>query len=398
MRLLRMVTVCLLGCLLFSATWAAADTPPVVELRRLYHADPDFKATMDQALANIKSPYNGAANPWAGKTFTDFCAFFNEWYRLLPINGANPPSSLFPPGHKVDEFNFITMFAGFYYQNRYGQQLVGQEPGLGWTRDFVTARGKFMDSKLSTGTISQWLSDPAIHIEEYIVPPDGFQSFNEFFTRKLKPGMRTIASPTDDAVLVSPTDCVLNMIQPLTTESEIPTKLQQKLNIKELLHGSQYAEKFGNGTAISCILLPNTYHNYHAVTSGEVVEAHDDVTGQYAGIKDFPAFVNQGNIGYGQSYSVFEEFRRGYVVIRTKEYGYVAMVPVGLDTIGSVVFEEQYQNVVPPNTVPINKGDMLGHFAYGGSMVITLIEQGIDSVTIPQGQQIGVFQTKAVAP
>ena len=71
------------------------------------------------------------------------------------------------------------------------------------------------------------------------------------------------------------------------------------------------------------------------------------------------------------------------------------MIPVGLETISSVVFEDQFKNVEAPATVPINKGDLIGHFAYGGSLIITLIEQGIDSVTIPLGQQIGVFEAKA---
>ena len=397
MNIIRIVAICFIGCLTCSASWVAAevDTPPVLELRRLYSTNPDFKATMDKALANVQSPYNGTPNPWQGKKFDDLCRFFNAWYVLLPINGANPSPLPFPPGQNVDELNFIIMFGGFYYNNAYGQQIVGAEPGLGWSRDFVAARAKFMDSKQSTGTIPQWMADPTIHIDEFIVPPNGYQSFNEFFTRKLKPGTRTIASPLDDAVLVAPTDCVLNMIQPLTPESEIPTKFKQKLNVKVLLHGSKYAEKFDKGTAISCMLLPDTYHNYHSVTSGIVVESRDDVAGQYSGISDFPAFMNNGNVGYGQNYSVFENFRRGYVVIKTREYGYVAMIPVGLETIASVVFEDQYKNVVSPRTVPINKGDLIGHFAYGGSLIITLIEQGIDSVTIPQGQQIGIFESKA---
>jgi phosphatidylserine decarboxylase len=81
-------------------------------------------------------------------------------------------------------------------------------------------------------------------------------------------------------------------------------------------------------------------------------------------------------------------------VIETSDYGYVAMIPVGLDTIGSVVFEDKFKQVTPEHPVPIYKGEKLGHFAYGGSLVITLIEQGISSIKVPQGQQIGVFRHK----
>jgi phosphatidylserine decarboxylase len=381
----RRLLICVVVCILISASYAAAsrdvtEASPVQALRVLYETNKDFHATMDRAFAAITDE----KNPWHQKTFDDLCRFFNAWYYLLPVNN----SPLF------DEFEFIKKFAFFYDQNEFGQQVVGTDPGLRWTRDFVAARGKFMDSRASTDTLPQWLADPSIHIGEYVVPPEGFQSFNEFFVRDLKPGTRTIASPADDSVMVAPTDCVLNMIDPITADGRIPTKLNQKLNVKELLAGSGYAKYFEKGTAISCILLPDTYHHYHAIISGKVVESREDVAGSYWGIKDFPGFLNNGNIGYGQSYSVFEHFRRGYFVIETNGYGYVVMIPVGLDTIGSVVFEEKWKKVNPANPVPVCKGERMGHFAYGGSMVIMLIEQGVSSITIPQGQQIGVFRQK----
>jgi phosphatidylserine decarboxylase len=395
---------CVVGCFMLSSSCIAVaeDTPPVQDLRQLYETNQEFQLTMDQALAEIKTPYNDGTNPWVGKSFDDFCNFFNDWYSLLPINGGEPTSpDAFPPGQLVDEFVYVTMFGGFYYENAAAQKIVLQ-PGVGldWTKDFVASRGVFMDSTDSTGTIQQWMDDPTIQIDQYIVPPNGYQSFNEFFIRDLKPGTRTIASPTDNSVMVAPTDCVLNMIQPITSpDIEIPTKFNQKLNVNELLNGSEYAKYFENGTAtaISCVLLPNTYHHYHAVTSGTVVESNEDVAGAYWGM-NFPAFFNGGNIGYGQDYSVFEHYRRGYVVIKTQDYGYVAMIPVGLDTIGSVVFEDKWKEVTSNNPVPVYKGDKIGHFAYGGSMVITLIEQGITSVTIPLGQQIGVFGSKKPSP
>ena len=387
----------LVAFLLLPCSVAANETPvapPIQALKNLYDGNPEFRANMDRAFANMQNPDSNtrdlwprptAVNPWKGKRFDDLLGFMDAWYHLLP-----------EPGGARDEFNFIEKFAWFYYRNAFGQQVVGTEPGLSWSRDFVAARGKYLETSASTASIPHWTADPSIRIDEYIVPPAGFKSFNEFFIRDLKPGARTVASPADDAVLVAPTDCVLNMINPLTPDSEIPTKLNQRLNVKALLNGSEFARHFESGSAISCILLPATYHHFHAVASGKVVESREDVAGSYWGIKDFGAFFNAGNLGYGESYSVFEHFRRGYFVIETQDYGYVAMIPVGLDSIGSVVFEDKFKQVTPEHPVPVYKGEKLGHFAYGGSLVITLIEQGINSVTIPQGQQIGVFRHKKV--
>jgi phosphatidylserine decarboxylase len=396
-RILMPAALCVLVFL--SRPIAAQDVavaPPIQALRSLYDNHPAFRANVDRAFANMKDPAPNtrelwpsptAVNPWRGKQFEDLVRFMDDWYHLLP-----------EPGGALDEFNFIEKFAWFYYRNEFGQQVVGTQPGLGWSREFVAARGKFLDARESTASIPKWIADPSIQIGQYIVPPEGYKSFNAFFVRDLKPGTRPIASPADDAVLVAPTDCVLTMINPLTPELALPTKLNQRLNVKALLNGSEYAKHFETGSAISCILLPATYHHYHAVVSGKVVESREDVAGSYWGIKDFGAFFNAGNLGYGESYSVFEHFRRGYVVIETPEYGYVAMIPVGLDTIGSVVLEDKFKQVTPEHPVSVSKGEKLGRFAYGGSLVITLIEQGISGITIPQGQQIGVFKQKKAPP
>ena len=399
---MKRIAVAIVSCLLLAGSCLAGahdavpdrqvaerhDSEPVRKLRALYGSNPDFRKTTDSAFTELQDPPDGGRNPWKGKKFDDLCDFFNEWYALLPVN--NSPAS--------DEFVYITRFSWFYYRNKAAQTIVGREPGLGWTKEFVAARGKFMESGDSTRTIPQWLADPAIQIEQYIVPENGFQSFNQFFTRSLKPGTRSVAGATDDSVLVSPTDCVLNMIEPLSPEARLKTKLNQALNVRELLNNSAYANYFDNGTAISCVLLPATYHHYHAVVSGDVVESNEDVAGSYWGNPDFPSFFNGGNVGYGSGFSVFEHFRRGYLVISTKEFGHVAMVPVGLDTIGSVVFEDPFKHVGPGKRVPVNKGDRLGHFAYGGSLVILLFEKGVVSgIKVPQGEQIGIMEKKTPA-
>jgi len=68
---------------------------------------------------------------------------------------------------------------------------------------------------------------------------------------------------------------------------------------------------------------------------------------------------------------------------------------VGLDTIVSVMFEERFRNVNPGQRVPVNKGEKLGHFAYGGSLVILLFEKDVVSgIKVLQGQQIGIMERK----
>jgi hypothetical protein len=63
---------------------------------------------------------------------------------------------------------------------------------------------------------------------------------------------------------------------------------------------------------------------------------------------------------------------RGCIIIETADYGLVALLPIGMAVVGSVNFE--------PNITPgaaVSKGDMLGHFAFGGSDFIMIFQDGV---------------------
>ena len=85
--------------------------------------------------------------------------------------------------------------------------------------------------------------------------------------------------------------------------------------------------------------------------------------------------INNGNPGYNKDYSIFENFRHGYFIMETTDFGMIAMVPIGLQTVGSVVFEEDYKKVTSEHPKTIYKGERLGHFAYGGSTVLLIFEK-----------------------
>lgn len=198
-------------------------------------------------------------------------------------------------------------------------------------------------------------------------------------------------------MITAPTDALMNSI-PMTivdNNTMIKTKGLQELNIQKLLAGSKYWEKFLGGTALSCILMLNTYHRYHSPVDGKVIEARV-LQGALLGMEDFPTFVpKNGNVGYyGTDFSAFENYQRGYFIIDTGKYGLVAAIPVGLSTIGSVVFEEKFMELTKP--VPIKRGDELGHFLYGGSLVILVFEPGkysSSAIQVRLGNQIGTFDT-----
>ncbi|HEY4936744.1 MAG TPA: phosphatidylserine decarboxylase [Puia sp.] len=352
------------------------DCAPVEKLKSMYAGNQQFRQVIEDMFTNVQNLPDGSANFWKNRNINDLYKFLNEWFYELPTtnNGLD----------RIVEFSLL------YYHNPYGLKFVQKELGLSWTIFFVEEHGKFMDSKKSIASISEWLADSSLDNSDYQVPSDGFQSFNQFFARNLKPGTRPISRPQDNSVIVSPVDGVINWINnDLKLDSTMPIKGRMSLSLNQLLGHSPLASKFIGGTAVSIILLPENYHHYHSPVTGRLVESKDDVGNELFGSQILDV-VGKGNIGYNADFSIYENFKHGYFIIMTKNYGYVALVPVGLETIGSVVFEDRVKNISPANEVLITKGEKLGYFAYGGSLVMLLFEKNrLNKLSVLQGQEIG---------
>jgi len=162
------------------------------------------------------------------------------------------------------------------------------------------------------------------------------------------------------------------------------------MSLNSLLDNSKYAEKFVGGSALAIFLMPDNYHHYHSPITGTIVESSENVGNRLFGMPDMLDMINKGNPGYNKDYSVFEDFKHGYFIIETNHYGYIAMIPIGLQTVGSVVFEDDYKQISGDNPKQIYKGEKLGHFEYGGSTVLLIFEkEKLNSMTVQQGQRIG---------
>lgn len=408
LRIPSQLTIIICAATIITCSNSIADTskkistqsPCYDSLSRLEQAlttDKSFKKLARSAFDNIQHlpPNYPHDNPWFNKNFTDMVDFFAEWCTFLPSVDGSHDTGL----------KYIEQFAWFYYQNKHGVKMVQTSPGKEIFQDFARQRGEFMDSQKSTQYIAQWMNDPRVEKEDYNLPDPnkadgGFKSFNEFFARTLKDQdtSRPQTKPDKDYIISAPTDCVMNAMPMKITDSDtlIPTKFNQKFNIKDMLGGSKYAGKFIGGTALSCVLMPNTYHHYHAPVGGTVVEA-GILTDSFYGYDDFATWAtDHGNVGYyGTEFSQFENFQRGYFIVDTGKYGHVALIPVGLNTISSIIFKEKFLNVTSP--VQVKRGDELGYFLYGGSLFIMVFEPGRYSsgaIQVRLGNQIGTFDTE----
>ena len=389
---------------MFPAGFYPPHTPEmrkIMDELRAIVANPVVEAAYNDAIAHV-DPYiqelgTQQVNPWTGTTVEDFVCYFDKWFTFLP----EPKSGL---GFIVPlTFFYLNNPQGFFFMNllqsKSGTAKTYTKEIFNWSVSFVKERGRFMDSPASAYYVKDWLTFLGPQINDYIVPTGGYKTFNEFFTRSLnmKNNPRPISAPDDNSVLVASADTEINFIETnLTLKTSLPVKTRE-INVDELLNHSQFAKHFVGGTAISCVLLPTNYHHYHAPVTGNIVEGME-VPGIYNGIMDGEHWFNEGNIGESDTkFSIFEDFHRAYFIFDTEDFGYVAMIPVGLNTISSINAtmvdgKSPYVNPDKDNSVYVKKGQPLGYFAYGGSLNILLFQANvIDGISVLQGQRIGTM-------
>ncbi len=410
-----------------------------------FYNDSDVRASISRMYYGLQRiPMKGTtatqANPWGppdsgGELWhpelmvIQMERYFDYWCTFLPrINGT-----------KDNALDLIQGFAWIYYHNVDGQLWVQgkddydpTQSGLAFTKGFSSERGAFLDDPASMEFVPEWIADPRIEISDYeIQDPEGYHFYNDFFTRHLRKNPydhtlidRPVTFPDRDYVVVAPTDCIMNplvqVLQPTTpghperTYINNPLDLNTVIDVKNVpisinrLLGDTpnwLKVKFEKGTGISCVLMPNTYHHFHSPVDGEVVyvmQPSDDGT---FGSIDFANWVpDDGNVARpGADFSQFENYQRAAVIIEVSYsgasgeplIGYVATIPVGLESVGSVVLDSEFENWEEGDNLSLVKGvTRIGHFEYGGSLDIMLFSKDLSNAAIQTrlGNQITLFE------
>lgn len=172
-----------------------------------------------------------------------------------------------------------------------------------------------------------------------------FTSFNDFFIRKLKKEARPIAKEA----LVAPADGRYLVYNNIQMHQEIWVK-GKKLSLSELL--DEDASRYLGGALVMARLAPPDYHRFHFPI--------DCIPSNPRKIHGHLFSVNP--IALRKNISYLSENKR--VVINLGRISYIA---IGATNVGSIHF------TYTPGK-PYKKGDELGYFSFGASMIILLIE------------------------
>jgi phosphatidylserine decarboxylase len=117
--------------------------------------------------------------------------------------------------------------------------------------------------------IRSFLSGYRVNMAEAVQSdPFAYRSFNEFFTRPLRPGARTIA-PGED-IIVSPVDGTVSQAGPLHGESIIQAKGIQYSALELLAGDSEATHAYRDGNFTCIYLAPYNYHRIHMPFTGRL--------------------------------------------------------------------------------------------------------------------------------
>ena len=202
--------------------------------------------------------------------------------------------------------------------------------------------------------------------------PASYASFNQFFTRPLREGVRPIA----DADFVCPVDGAISQFGPIEFDQVFQAK-GHFYSTTALVGGDRaLAARFENGDFATIYLSPRDYHRIHMPCAGRLTQMIH-VPGELFSVNPATARGVPG---------LFARNER-VVCVFEGEFGPFVMVLVGATIVGSMA--TVWHGVVnPPRTrhvrewcyddqnIVLKKGDEMGRFLLGSTVVLLFPKEG----------------------
>ena len=268
--------------------------------------------------------------------------------------------------------------------------------------------GRFLASSASASVLDPkkgWLSEEALTIlaakgndgvdsytfaQLYNCDPNapyyGFKSWDEFFTRTFRPGIRPIAypdnGPPDALQPVDPTSVLVHACESTPCFRKENVKLQdtfwlksQPYSLAEMFSGNpdrsgkEVAGPFVGGQVYQAFLSALSYHRWHAPVSGVILDVWVSA-GTYYSENFYEGFANvvdniprpDPNAPNNSQPYIAEVATRGIILIQADNpnIGMMACVFIGMCEVSSCEFSVSKGS-------HITKGQEIGSFHFGGS-------------------------------
>jgi phosphatidylserine decarboxylase len=201
--------------------------------------------------------------------------------------------------------------------------------------------------------IADFAAELAIDPSELERPLDGYRSFDELFTRRLRPGSRPVDASPDR--LLSPADARLLVAEQLDG-GVLPVK-GAAVTVDELVGDATLAARYHGGVAYVLRLAVADLHRFH-FPDGGIAEPTRTVAGPLHSVH--PIALGTGVRSFAN--------KRVLTLLHSDGFGDVLQIEIGALTVGTI--EQTHR----PGRV--ERGVEKGTFHFGGSTIVLLVEPG----------------------
>lgn len=214
--------------------------------------------------------------------------------------------------------------------------------------------GFWQKQYFSKKKIRPFIQEFKVDTKEFAEDVAFFNSFNDFFIRKLKPEARPIDADSMTAVI--PADARYWFYQ----ENNKPIIVKgQSFHLNELLKNQELAARYAGGAIAIARLCPTDYHRFHFPA---------DCLPSQPTLLNGPLYsVNP--LAIRQNLSILSENKRMLTLLQTEQFGQIAYLEIGAQCVGTIV-----ETFTPGQAA--KKGAEKGYFSFGGSALILLFEPG----------------------
>ncbi|TFH41148.1 MAG: phosphatidylserine decarboxylase [Chrysiogenales bacterium] len=231
----------------------------------------------------------------------------------------------------------------------------------------------------------RWYSTKYNVIDEYITPPDGFKTFNDFFTRNLMDGVRQI----DDQGIssVSPVDARIDEYGEIL-ENVIMQAKGLNYTLDELIP-SERAGQFEGGSFITLYLSPGDYHRIHSPVHGVITGVYH-VPGKLFSVQEFMVKGLPGLFAKNERIITYIDSDAGNVAVCKIGALNVGRITLSYNDIRSNrTFRKRREIIFDDDSrVPVKCGDELGVFNLGSTIILLFQKGSINFDTLMRGKKI----------
>lgn len=249
-------------------------------------------------------------------------------------------------GTICEEENFQDKLLKKLYTTVWGRMII-KPLTCPW---FSKLCGRFLDSRFS-----RWLIQPFIRWNRMDMSPykdQSYHSYNAFFTRQIRKSRRPIDGREE--ILISPCD---GKVSAYSLDEDAAFAVKNSIySVRHLVESKQLAKRFLGGYAIVIRLSVDDYHHYCYPASGYRSRSYY-IPGKFHTVN--PIAV--------ESVPVFKQNTREYTLLKTSKFGTILQMEVGALMVGKICNQLEEGRV--------KKGQEKGHFEFGGSTVILLIQK-----------------------